>query len=243
MPHDAVTEDLFFARAELDKKAVERTVTDALVGCDDGELFLEYRQSESVSLDDGRIKSANFDTEPGLRPALGVGRGDRLCPCGHLVRGRAQARRRNGARGPHRPWRHHGRAARRHQPHSLHRRQSAVADPVRDQGGAAGRDRRLCARQGSARQAGDGLAARIVAGGAHRARRRHPCLRHAAPGAAQRRGHDGRWRTHGNAAATAPAAASPTTGCWSPTPGRRRSTKRSARRWSISIRFPRRPAT
>ena len=66
MPHDAVTEDLFFARAELDKKAVERTVTDALVGCDDGELFLEYRQSESVSLDDGRIKSANFDTSQGF---------------------------------------------------------------------------------------------------------------------------------------------------------------------------------
>ena len=66
MPHDAVTEDLFFARAGLDRKAVDRTVKDALDGCDDGELFLEYRQSESVALDDGKIKSASFDTSQGF---------------------------------------------------------------------------------------------------------------------------------------------------------------------------------
>ena len=66
MPHDAVTDDLFFARAGLDRNAVDRIVTDALVGCDDGELFLEYRQSESVALDDGRIKSASFDTTQGF---------------------------------------------------------------------------------------------------------------------------------------------------------------------------------
>jgi TldD protein len=66
MPHDAVTEDLFFARAGLDRKVVDRTVADALAGCDDGELFLEYRQSESLSLDDGKIKSASFDTTQGF---------------------------------------------------------------------------------------------------------------------------------------------------------------------------------
>ncbi len=66
MPHDAVTEDLFFARAGLDRKVVDRTVADALDGCDDGELFLEYRQSESVALDDGKIKSASFDTTQGF---------------------------------------------------------------------------------------------------------------------------------------------------------------------------------
>ena len=33
---------------------------------DDGELFLEYSQSESVALDDGRIKSASFDTTQGF---------------------------------------------------------------------------------------------------------------------------------------------------------------------------------
>jgi len=66
MPHDAVTDDLFFAKAGLDKGAVERTVAEALRGCDDGELFLEYRQSESLALDDGRIKSASFDTSQGF---------------------------------------------------------------------------------------------------------------------------------------------------------------------------------
>ncbi len=66
MPHDVVTEDLFFARAGLDPRAVDRTVKEALTGCDDGELFLEYRQTESLSLDDGRIKSASFDTSQGF---------------------------------------------------------------------------------------------------------------------------------------------------------------------------------
>ena len=66
MSHDAVTEQLFFERAGLDREAAERVVAEALAGADDGELFLEYRQTESISLDDGRIKSANFDTVQGF---------------------------------------------------------------------------------------------------------------------------------------------------------------------------------
>jgi len=66
MPHDAVTEDLFFSRAGLDPQSVDHIVRDALEGCDDGELFIEYRQSESVALDDGKIKSASFDTAQGF---------------------------------------------------------------------------------------------------------------------------------------------------------------------------------
>src|SRR5271154_7565952 len=66
MPHDVVTEELFFDRAGLDRQATDRTVRDALVGCDDGELFIEYRQSESLALDDGKIKSASFDTAQGF---------------------------------------------------------------------------------------------------------------------------------------------------------------------------------
>ena len=66
MPHIALTEDLFFQRSGLDRHRVERIVSDALTGADDGELFLEYRQSESLSLDDGRIKSASFDTAQGF---------------------------------------------------------------------------------------------------------------------------------------------------------------------------------
>src|SRR5262245_8744147 len=57
---------LFFDRTGMDPKRVERLVGDALHGMDDGELYLEYSQSESVALDDGRIKSASFDTTQGF---------------------------------------------------------------------------------------------------------------------------------------------------------------------------------
>ncbi len=59
-------DSLFFDRTGMDKARVERLVGDALHGMDDGELYLEYSQSESVALDDGRIKSAGFDTTQGF---------------------------------------------------------------------------------------------------------------------------------------------------------------------------------
>lgn len=60
------TDDLFFSRFELDQTKVQASVTDALNGADDGELFLEYRQSESLTFDDGRLKGASFDTAQGF---------------------------------------------------------------------------------------------------------------------------------------------------------------------------------
>ncbi len=73
-PIDA-TDTLFFGRPDsaLDRGAAERIVGSALAGMDDGELFLEYRESEQLSLDDGRIRSAGFDTQLGfgLRAVLG----------------------------------------------------------------------------------------------------------------------------------------------------------------------------
>jgi TldD protein len=57
---------LFFDRTGMDAGRVERLVGDALHGMDDGELYLEYSQSEGVALDDGRIKSASFDTSQGF---------------------------------------------------------------------------------------------------------------------------------------------------------------------------------
>ena len=62
----ARTDDLFFIRAGLDRARVDGIVKDALHGADDGELFLEYRQSESLAFDDGRLKSASFDTSQGF---------------------------------------------------------------------------------------------------------------------------------------------------------------------------------
>lgn len=60
------TDDLFFTQAGLDRARLERLVGEALQGADDGELFLEYVQSEGLSWDDGKLKSASFDTSQGF---------------------------------------------------------------------------------------------------------------------------------------------------------------------------------
>ena len=71
----ATTDDLFFnsASATLDRGAAERLTRQALEGADDGELFLEYRESETLALEEGRIRAAGFDTALGfgLRAVLG----------------------------------------------------------------------------------------------------------------------------------------------------------------------------
>ena len=71
----AATDALFFDRpgATLDRDAAFRIVSGTLSGLDDGELFLEYRESENLSLEEGRIRSAGFDTSMGfgLRAVLG----------------------------------------------------------------------------------------------------------------------------------------------------------------------------
>src|SRR6516165_10515604 len=62
----AVTDALFFERTGMDPTRIEQVVGESLAGMDDGELYLEYSQSESLALDDGRIKSASFDTTQGF---------------------------------------------------------------------------------------------------------------------------------------------------------------------------------
>jgi len=62
----AKTEELFFDRAGMDRSRVEGIVDEALGKADDGELFLEYEQSESFVFDDGQLKNANFDTHQGF---------------------------------------------------------------------------------------------------------------------------------------------------------------------------------
>jgi TldD protein len=66
MTAKALTDDLFFHRADFDRTRLGGIVSDALHGADDGELFLEYRQSELISYDDGHVKSASFDTSQGF---------------------------------------------------------------------------------------------------------------------------------------------------------------------------------
>ena len=68
MTHLATTDALFHDRpgALLDRDEAARITAAALDGADDGELFLEYRESEQISLDDGTIRSAGFDTSLGF---------------------------------------------------------------------------------------------------------------------------------------------------------------------------------
>ncbi len=66
MSDTATTNELFFTRAGLDRTRVLGVVDGALAGADDGELYLEYCQSESLVFDDGRLKSANFDQTQGF---------------------------------------------------------------------------------------------------------------------------------------------------------------------------------
>jgi len=66
MSHIAATDELFFVRAGLDRVRLQGLVDDALRGADDGELFLEYCQSEGLAFDDGRLKTASFDTSQGF---------------------------------------------------------------------------------------------------------------------------------------------------------------------------------
>lgn len=68
-----MTDTPFFTASALDCARTERIVADALYGMDDGELYLEYTQSESLLFDDGRLKqsSSNVHQGFGLRAVKG----------------------------------------------------------------------------------------------------------------------------------------------------------------------------
>jgi TldD protein len=50
----------------LSPDAALRLTADALARCDDGELFLQYTASESFGFDDGRLKTADFNSQAGF---------------------------------------------------------------------------------------------------------------------------------------------------------------------------------
>jgi TldD protein len=53
-------------RSGLDRDRVGQLIKRGLEGADDGELFLEYRQSEALMFDNGRLKQATYDTAQGF---------------------------------------------------------------------------------------------------------------------------------------------------------------------------------
>jgi len=78
----------FLYADSLDPSEAQRLTRDALSACDDGELYLQYRSSESFAFDDGRLKTADYGTERGfgLRgvsgEATGFAHSDDVSPAG-----------------------------------------------------------------------------------------------------------------------------------------------------------------
>jgi TldD protein len=53
-------------RAGLDRQDARRHIAHGLEGADDGELYLEYAQSEMLVFDNGRLKQATYNTDQGF---------------------------------------------------------------------------------------------------------------------------------------------------------------------------------
>ena len=50
----------FFSKTDLSRKDAEAIISETLNKCDDGELYLENSKSESIVLDDNKIKSSSL---------------------------------------------------------------------------------------------------------------------------------------------------------------------------------------
>lgn len=77
MTDEKTSLNMFFDNTDLDASITQNLVNDALTGMDDGELYMEFCQSEAFSFDDNRLKSASFDTTQGfgLRGVVGESTG------------------------------------------------------------------------------------------------------------------------------------------------------------------------
>ncbi|MBN9241393.1 MAG: metalloprotease TldD [Mesorhizobium sp.] len=62
---------------DISESRLKEIVADSVRGADDGELFLEYSESEALMFDNGRLKTANFSTDQGfgLRAVAGEASG------------------------------------------------------------------------------------------------------------------------------------------------------------------------
>jgi TldD protein len=56
----------FLYRDQLDPEEAKRLTATALDHADDGELYLQYARSEAFGFDDGRLKTASYDTHSGF---------------------------------------------------------------------------------------------------------------------------------------------------------------------------------
>ena len=63
----------FFNKSDISRKDAENIISETLNNCDDGELYLENSKSESIVLDDNKIKSSTYSSDLGygLRAVTG----------------------------------------------------------------------------------------------------------------------------------------------------------------------------
>ena len=56
----------FFKNSDLSRKDADNIISDTLNKCDDGELYLENSKSESILLDDNKIKNSSYNSDLGF---------------------------------------------------------------------------------------------------------------------------------------------------------------------------------
>ena len=56
----------FFEKSDLSRSDAENIISDTLKKCDDGELYLENSKSESIFLDDNKIKNSSYNSDLGF---------------------------------------------------------------------------------------------------------------------------------------------------------------------------------
>jgi len=56
----------FLYRDAFDSNLAQKLTADALTRAEDGELYLQYKRSEAFGFDDGRLKTASYDTQSGF---------------------------------------------------------------------------------------------------------------------------------------------------------------------------------
>ena len=56
----------FFDKSDLSRNEAENIISDTLKKCDDGELYLENSKSESILLDDNKIKNSSYSSDLGF---------------------------------------------------------------------------------------------------------------------------------------------------------------------------------
>ncbi|MCW2392356.1 TldD protein [Sphingobium sp. B1D7B] len=65
-PQTTDVRSFLYRDGSLDPDSARRLTAEALTGCEDGELYLQYVATESFGFDDGRLKTADYSTDAGF---------------------------------------------------------------------------------------------------------------------------------------------------------------------------------